>query len=79
MHSPQSHLPKSSSEIDFTEGSAVATGRDIGWEIRQDATSLKTRVGTFGNSNRDGKLLGNMYEIYLMARRDGLRAPVGHS
>jgi membrane-bound lytic murein transglycosylase MltF len=49
-------LPK----IVVHEDLAVATGRDIGWAIRQDATGLKTKVDTFVNANRDGKLLGNM-------------------
>jgi membrane-bound lytic murein transglycosylase MltF len=53
-------------DIVVHEGLAVATGRNLGWAIRQDAAGLKERVDRFVNANRTGKLLGNMlFKRYL--------------
>ena len=53
-------------DIVVHEDLAVATGRDIGWAIRRDATGLKERVDRFVAANREGKLLGNMlFKRYL--------------
>jgi membrane-bound lytic murein transglycosylase MltF len=53
-------------EIVVHEDLAVATGRDIGWAIRRDATGLKSKVDRFVKENRTGKLLGNMlFKRYL--------------
>ncbi len=53
-------------DIVVHEDLAVATGRDIGWAIRRDATGLKERADRFVNANRMGKLLGNMlFKRYL--------------
>jgi membrane-bound lytic murein transglycosylase MltF len=53
-------------DIVVHEGLAVATGRNFGWAIRQDAAGLKERVDRFVNANRTGKLLGNMlFKRYL--------------
>ena len=52
--------------IVFREDLAVASGRDIGWAIRPDATGLRERVDTFVSANREGKLLYNMlFKRYL--------------
>ena len=38
---------------------AVATGRDLGWALRPDATGLKEHVDRFVKAYRQGSLLGN--------------------
>jgi membrane-bound lytic murein transglycosylase MltF len=47
-------------EIVVQEDLAVATGQNLGWAIRRDATGLKPRVDRFVKANRKGHLLGNM-------------------
>jgi len=42
------------------EDLAVATGRNIGWAVRDDAPGLLERVNRFVKANREGRLLGNM-------------------
>ena len=57
-------------DIVIHEDIAVATGRDIGWAIRRDATGLKERADSFVNANREGKMLGNMlFKRYLQDTR----------
>ncbi len=56
--------------IVFHEDLTIATGRDVGWAIRPDATGLREKVDTFLSANRDGKLLGNMlFKRYLRDTR----------
>jgi membrane-bound lytic murein transglycosylase MltF len=38
---------------------AIATGRDLGWAMRTDATGLEEHVNRFVKANRTGRLLGN--------------------
>jgi len=53
-------------DIVFHEGLAVATGRNIGWAVRQDATGLLDGLNPFVKANREGRLLGNMlFKRYL--------------
>jgi len=47
-------------DIVIHEELAVATGGNLGWAIRRDATGLKPRVDQFVKANREGRLLGNM-------------------
>jgi membrane-bound lytic murein transglycosylase MltF len=50
----------------FRDDLSIATGRDIGWAVRRDAPELLKRVNRFVNSNREGRLLGNMlFKRYL--------------
>ena len=57
-------------EIVVHDELAVATGRDLGWAIRRDASGLKERVDRFVRANRTGKLLGNMlFKRYLQDTR----------
>ena len=57
-------------EIVVHDELAVATGRDLGWAIRRDASGLKERVDRFVKANRTGKLLGNMlFKRYLQDTR----------
>ena len=59
-------LPK----IVVHENLAVATGREIGWAIRQDAVGLKAKADAFVNETRDGRVLGNMlHKRYLQDTR----------
>jgi len=53
-------------DIIVHEDLAIATGRNIGWAIRRDASGLKERVDSFVKANRKGRLLGNMlFKRYL--------------
>jgi membrane-bound lytic murein transglycosylase MltF len=53
-------------DLVFSEDLAIATGRNIGWAVRNDAPGLLERVNRFVKANRTGKLLGNMlFKRYL--------------
>ena len=52
--------------IVIREDLAVATGHNLGWAVRRDATGLLDRLNPFVKANREGRLLGNMlFKRYL--------------